>query len=60
LQVRDSFRRYSTDAPDQIADWILDSVDDPELNVTVEYQPFHPEPVPAERQSVGGLKRMFR
>lgn len=51
---------WGTDDPDQIADWILDSVDVPELNATVDYLPFHPEPVPAEQQSVGGLKRMFR
>ena len=51
---------WGTADPDSISAWIWDGVDDPELQTTVQFEPFLTSPVPAERKSMGGLKSLFR
>lgn len=46
--------------PDSIAAMIYDGNDDPEIQQTVQFEPFSSVPLPSEKPSLGGFKAMFR
>ena len=51
---------WGTTDSTQIAAWIYDGNDDPQMNVKVQFMPFRTSTTPARQQSVGGLKAWFR
>lgn len=50
---------WGTDQADQIAEWIWDATDDPELSCTVDYIPFQ-GPVAVESHTWSDVKGLFR
>jgi len=56
FDLRDNY--WGTADSQQIAEWIRDGNDDAE-NTTVLFEPFHAEPVPTEKTSLGRLKSLF-
>ena len=51
---------WGTDDPEQVAQWIYDGADDPDLAIEVQYLPFSAEPMPTESTTLGGFRSMFR
>ncbi len=51
---------WGTDDPEQVAQWIYDGADDPDLAIEVQYLPFSAEPMPTEPSTLGGFRSMFR
>jgi hypothetical protein len=51
---------WGTTSADSIAAWIWDGNDDPGLYVNVDVEPFSPVPVPEKKESMGGVKALFR
>jgi len=51
---------WGTSEPDSVAAWIRDMHDDPSEQAEVLYLPIEPEPVAADKKSLGSLKSLFR
>jgi len=51
---------WGTDNPDSIRAWIWDSNDSEDACYSVDFEPFESESTPAEKQSLGGFRAMFR
>ena len=51
---------WGTTDGDQIAAWIYDANDNPQVGTVVQYVPFLDHPVGTERKTLGGIKGMFR
>jgi len=51
---------WGTDDPAQIDAWIYDIHDDPDEDTEVLYQPFSDVPLPADKESIGGFKSLYR
>ncbi len=51
---------WGTADPDSISAWILDRNDSPDACGLVDFEPFSVIPLPTEKQSLGGLRSMFR
>ena len=61
LQTIDMTGNYwGTSNPDSIAAWIHDGHDDPSVYAYVQFEPFSPTPLPAEKKSLGGVKGLYR
>ncbi len=51
---------WGTTEADSISAWILDGLDDPDIEAIVDFEPFSPVPLPTEQKSMSDIKRMFR
>ena len=58
IDLRNNY--WGTASADSIAAWIWDGHDDPGIQTFVQYEPFSSVPIPAQRQSWGGVKALFR
>jgi Right handed beta helix region len=58
IDLRNNY--WGTSDPDSIAAMILDGNDDPEIEQTVQFEPFSAVPLPAEKPSLGSFKSLFR
>jgi len=51
---------WGTTDLDEIAEWIFDGHDDPNVNLYFVYEPIAQGPVPTQQMSWGGLKELYR
>ena len=51
---------WGTDSEEQIAEWITDSLDEPDRCCTVDFIPFHSESTPTEAHSWSSVKGLFQ
>jgi len=58
IDLRNNY--WGTASADSIAAWIWDGHDDPSVQTFVQYEPFSSVPIPARKQSWGGVKALFR
>ena len=58
IDLRNNY--WGTDDPDQVAEWIWDGNDDPDVQMIVDYLPISDGPMPNEDASWGDVKAMYR
>ncbi len=58
LDMSDNY--WGTDNPDSIQAWIFDAADSDSACYLIDYTPFRNESTPARRESLGGVKSLFR
>jgi hypothetical protein len=58
INMEDNY--WGTTDADSISAWILDRNDSPDACNFVDFEPFSAVPLPTEKQSLGGLRAMFR
>jgi hypothetical protein len=51
---------WGTADRDSIEAWIKDGNDDPSIHGFVKFEPFSPVPVPEKKETMGGVKALFR